>query len=139
MAYKYGSVALMALLLERRGYNVSDKESLLCFYKHGRQQGSLSKEEIRSKISSENSTRDINQIKAWLYKYAPRYDSRVGAEPSAVYTTKAKEFTGKLTEQLREKFGLEFVFFSGKEKDKPYGYAIIDYSYKTLTSWIYLK
>jgi len=60
------------------------------------------------------------------------YDSRVGVEPSVVYTTKAKEFTSRLTEHLREKFGLEFVFFSGKQKDKPYGYAIIDHTHKAV-------
>lgn len=132
MCYKYGSVALMALLMERKGYNVSDKEAMLYFYKHGRQQGSVSKEEVRKKITDDNSGKDINQIKAWLYKYAAKYDSRVGIEPSAIYTTKAKEFTSRLTEQLREKFGLEFVFFSGKEKDKPYGYAIIDHGNKAV-------
>lgn len=132
MAYKYSSVALMALLMERKGYNVSDKEGMLYFYKHGRQQGSVSKEEVKSKISDEKSVKDINQIKAWLYKYSAKYDSRIGAEPSAVYTSKPKEFTSRLTEQLREKFGLEFVFFSSKEKDKPYGYAIIDHTHKAV-------
>ena len=92
----------------------------------------MSKEEVRSKISDEKSMRDINQIKAWLYKYAAKYDSRVGVEASAVYTTKTKEFTSRLTEHLGEKFGLEFVFFSGKEKDKPYGYAIIDQTHKAV-------
>ncbi len=132
MSYKYGSVALMALLMERKGYNVSDKETLFCFYKHGRQQGSLSKEEIKSKISNEKSLKDIHQIKAWLYKYSAKYDSRVKAETTAVYTDRKKEFTSRLTEHLKEKFGLEFVFFSGKEKDKPYGYAVIDHSNKAV-------
>jgi len=70
MSYKYGSVALMALLMERRGYNVADKELSFCFYKNGRQQGFVSKEDIWSKISDEKSMKDTNQIKAWLYKYA---------------------------------------------------------------------
>jgi len=132
MAYRFGSVALMALLMERKGYNVSDKDPLICFYKNGRQQGFVTKEEIRSKISDEKSLRDTTQIKAWLYKYAAKYDSRVGVEASAVYTSKTKEFKSRLTEHLREKFGLEFVFFSGKEKDKPYGYAIIDHAHKAV-------
>ncbi len=132
MCYKYGSVALMGLLMERKGYNVVDKEPSIYFYKNGRQQGFVSKEEVRSKISDERSMKNINQIKAWLYKYAAKYDSRVVAESSAVYTTKSKEFRSRLTEHLREKFGLEFVFFSGKEKDKPYGYAIIDHSHKAV-------
>lgn len=132
MAYRFGSTALMALLMERKGYNVSDKETLLCFYKHGRQQGSLSKEEIRSRISNEKSIKDINQIKAWFYKYSAKYDSRVIAETKTVYTDRKKEFTSRLTEHLKEKFGLEFVFFSGKEKDKPYGYAIIDHNNKAV-------
>jgi len=42
MAYRFGSVALMALLMERKGYNVSDKDPLICFYKNGRQQGFVS-------------------------------------------------------------------------------------------------
>ena len=132
MSYRFGSVALMALLMERKGYNVSDKEPSIYFYKNGRQQGFMSKEEVRSKISDEKSLRDTSQIKAWLYKYAAKYDSRVVAESSAVYTTKAKEFKSRLTEHLREKFGLEFVFFSGKKKDKPYGYAIIDHTHKAV-------
>jgi hypothetical protein len=132
MSYKYGSVALMALLMERRGYNVSDKEPLICFYKNGRQQGFVSKEEVRSKISVEKSLSDTNQIKAWLYKYAAKHDSKVVVRSSPVYTTKAKEFKSKLTDELKKKFGLEFVFFSGKEKDKPYGYAIIDHNHKTV-------
>lgn len=132
MSYRFGSAALMALLMERRGYNVTDKESAIYFYKNGRQQGFVSKEEIRSKISVDKSVRDTSQIKAWLYKYAATYDSRVVVEPSVVYTTKAKEFKSMLTEQLRDKFGVEFVFFSGKEKDKPYGYAIIDHNNKAI-------
>jgi len=132
MAYEYGSTALIALLMERRGYTVSDKEGVLCFYKHGRQQGSLSKEEIKNKTSDEKSLKDINQIKAWLYKYSARYDSKVIAETTAVYTDRKKEFSSRLTEHLKERFGLEFVFFSGKDKDKPYGYAIIDHNNKAV-------
>ena len=105
MSYKYSPVALMALLMERKGCNVVDKEATLCFYKHGRKQGFVSKEEIKNKISNEKSVKDINQIRAWLYKYAAKYDSRVGAELSAIYTSKPKEFTSRLTEQLRKKFG----------------------------------
>jgi len=132
MCYKYSSVALMGLLMERKGYNVVDKEPSIYFYKNGRQQGFVSKEEIRSRISNEKSIKDINQIKAWFYKYSAKYDSRVIAETKTVYTDRKKEFTSRLTEHLKEKFGLEFVFFSGKEKDKPYGYAIIDYNNKAV-------
>lgn len=69
----------------------------------------------------------ISQVKAWLHKYACRYDSRVVVRSAGVYSSQKKEFSSRLTDHLKEKFGLEFVFFSGKEKDKPYGYAIIDH------------
>lgn len=53
MAYQFGSVALLELLMERRRYSVKEKDDGIHFYKNGREQGLLSKEAVQSKISTE--------------------------------------------------------------------------------------
>jgi Relaxase/Mobilisation nuclease domain len=130
--YRFTTVAQLALLMEHKGYNVKDCNGCLLFFKHGKEQGKMEKEVIVQQINSQHQAvhhmqQIRNQIKALLYKYAAKLDSRILKNHPQAYTSKSEGFSSQLTDYLKEKFGLEFVFFAGKDKDRPYGYAIIDH------------
>ncbi len=132
LGYRFTTVAQLALLMERKGYNVKDSNGWLLFFKHGKEQGKMEKEFIVKHINSQQQAlyhlqQIRNQIKALLYKYAAKQDSRILKNPPLAYTSKSQGFHSQLTNHLKEKFGLEFVFFAGKDKDQPYGYTIIDH------------
>lgn len=133
LQYNFSTIAQMLLLMENLGYDVKVKETEIFFYKHGMAQGSINKNEIQKKIGSDA----VNQlsaafIKAIIYKYQKDYSPVLALKNMPVYSTEKRKFESDLTNFLKNKFGLEFVFFTGKDKDKPYGYTCIDHSNKVV-------
>jgi hypothetical protein len=65
--------------------------------------------------------------KAIVYNYRKQYSGILRSNHDNKFTTEEKKFESDLTNVLKQKFGLDFIFFTAKDKDKPYGYAIIDH------------
>ena len=78
-------------------------------------------------IENENAETNINQTKAIIYKYRKQYSGVLRSNHDNKFTTEPKKFESDLTKNLKQKFGLDFIFFTGKDKEKPYGYTIIDH------------
>ncbi len=131
LTYKFSTIAQFALLMEINGYKTQKKQGQLIFFKHGEKQGSIALSDIDVKIKmNENADRNINQTKAIIYKYRKQYSGVLRSNHDNKFTTEQKKFESDLTKILKQKFGLDFIFFTGKDKDKPYGYAIIDHNKK---------
>ena len=74
-----------------------------------------------------NERRNTDQIKAIIHKYKNQYSGKLHSNHDHKFTTEQKKFESDLTDFLKQKFGMDFIFFIGKDKDKPYGYMIIDH------------
>jgi hypothetical protein len=132
LAYRFSSVAQFMLLMERRGYDCRQQQDKICLYKHGTKQGAIPLSVVTKRLAEYyNSPGEISRIQALILKYKITYDSAL-LQTGNRYPAIPKKHASSLTTFLHQRFGLEFVFFSGKQHDKPYGYAIIDNGHKTI-------
>ena len=129
LTYKFGTHAQFALIMEINGYKTQNKDGRFLFFKHGEKQGSVSLSDLDKKIAiNEKSGKNSNQVKAIIYKYRKQYSGKLRSNHDTKFTTEQKKFESDLTNFLKEKFGFDFIFFSGKDKEMPYGYALIDHN-----------
>ncbi len=129
LSYRFGTHAQFALLMELKGYKTQKKEGQFLFFKHGEKQGSICLSDLDRKIAlNEKPEENNNQVKAIIYKYRKYYSGKLRSNHDNKFTTEAKKFESDLTGFLKQKFGLEFIFFSGKDKENPYGYVLIDHN-----------
>lgn len=128
LSYKFGTQAQFVLLMEMKGYRIQKKNGNLLFFKHGEKQGEISLIDIDKRIKLvENERRNTDQIKAIIHKYKNQYSGKLHSNHDHKFTTEQKKYESDLTDFLKQKFGMDFIFFIGKDKDKPYGYMIIDH------------
>lgn len=131
LSYKFGTQAQFVLLMEMKGYRIQKKNGNLLFFKHGEKQGEISLIDIDKRIKLvENERRNTDQIKAIIHKYKNQYSGKLHSNHDHKFTTEQKKYESDLTDFLKQKFGMDFIFFIGKDKDKPYGYMIIDHHNK---------
>jgi hypothetical protein len=131
LSYKFGTHAQFALLMEINGYRTQKKNGHFLFFKHGEKQEEISLTDIDKRIKIvENERRNTDQIKAIIHKYKKQYSGKLRSNHDHKFTTEKKKFESDLTNVLKQKFGLDFIFFTGKDNDKPYGYTIIDHHNK---------
>jgi hypothetical protein len=117
--------------MEINGYRTQKKSGHFLFFKHGEKQGEISLTDIDKRIKIvENERRNTDQIKAIIHKYKKQYSGKLRSNHDHKFTTEKKKFESDLTNFLKQKFGLDFIFFTGKDNDKPYGYTIIDHHNK---------
>jgi hypothetical protein len=129
LTYKFGTHAQFALLMELNGYKTKKKDNQFLFFKHGEKQGSIDLSDLDKKISIDDSVeKNANQIKALIYKYRKQYSGTLRSNHDNKFTTEPKKYESDLTNFLKQKFGFDFVFFSGKDKEMPYGYVLIDHN-----------
>ena len=129
LAYKFGTHAQFALLMEINGYKAQKTKDQFLFFKHGEKQGSVSFSDLDKKIAiTEKSWKNINQIKAIIYKYRKQYSGKLRSNHDHKFTTEPTKFESDLTNFLKQKFGFDFIFFSGKNKEMHYGYVLIDHN-----------
>lgn len=132
LAFRFSSVAQFLLLMERKGYDCRQQQSKISFYKHGTKQGNIPLSIVKDKTEAYQITPgEISRIQALIKKFKGIHDHNLEISGN-VYPLKSKQLASPLTTFLHQRFGLEFVFFTGKKHDKPYGYAIIDHIHKTL-------
>lgn len=129
LSYQFGTYAQFALLMELKGYKTQKKNEQFLFFKHGEKQGSISLSDLDRKIASnENPAKNIHQIKAIIYKYRKHHSGKLRSNHDDKFTTEEKKFESDLTNFLKQRFGFDFIFFSGKGKQLPYGYVVIDHN-----------
>jgi hypothetical protein len=132
LAYKFSSVAQFKLLMERKGYDCRQHQNQILLYKHGAKQSSLPLSEVNERTEAYHIPRgEPSRIQALIFKYAGSYDPALQKAENG-YPKKSIHLSSPMTRFLLQRFDLEFVFFTGKKHDKPYGYAIIDHTCKTI-------
>lgn len=134
-SYSFSTVSQAMLFLESRGYSLKEEQDALKLYKYGIFQGQIPQLQITEKLTSYTLDKQRQtQLKAIIDKYLKVYNS----EPSPVYEPvkgnrigKQVGYRSELSDFLKAKFGLEFIYH-GKEGKDPYGYTIIDYKAKII-------
>src|SRR5690606_14587839 len=134
-SYSYSTVSQAKLFLENRGYSLKEEQDAVKLYKYGIFQGQIPQLQIAEKLSSYTLDKQRQtQLKAIIEKYLKVYNS----EPSPVYEPvkgnrigKQTGYRSELSDFLKAKFGLEFIYH-GKEGKDPYGYTIIDHKAKII-------
>lgn len=139
LLYKFTTVPQFNMLMEARGYKVKSNNGVYNYYKHGSLLGKIDEQFLKQNLSLQaNDKNRISQVKALIYKYQDSYSSTLkvigikNEKDNYHYQPKQKKFHSELTDFMKDKFGLEFMFFAAKNHDKPYGYAIIDHKDKTI-------
>jgi len=129
LSYQFATYAQFALLMELKGYKTQKKVGQLLFFKHGEKQGFIGLSDLDRKIALyEKAEKNNNQVKAIIYKYRKHYSGKLRSNHDDKFTTEAKKFESDLTSFLKQGFGFDFIFFSGKDKELPYGYVLIDHN-----------
>jgi hypothetical protein len=92
----------------------------------GEKQGCLDLSDLDERINIDQSLeKNATQIKTLIYKYRKQYSGELRCNHDNKFTTEPKKFESDLTNFLKQKFGYDFIFFSGKDKEMPYGYVLI--------------
>ena len=129
LSYRFGTDAQFALLMELKGYKTQKKDGQFLFFKHGEKQGSISLSDLDRKIAlNEKSAKNNHQVKAIIYKYRKLYSGKLRSNHDDKFTTEAKKFESDLTNFLKQRFGFDFIFFSGRGKELPYVYVLVDHN-----------
>ncbi|HAO05683.1 MAG TPA: hypothetical protein DCQ50_01605 [Chryseobacterium sp.] len=126
MTYHAQTLAQYKMLFELRAYDTKADDGNLILYKYGTKQGEVSIQEIEN-IINQPFDNNSKQIAALIYKYKKQYAVKLEKENDGKYTTKKKTLQSGLTQFLHQRFGLQFIFFSAKGHEQPYGYTIIDH------------
>ncbi len=124
LTYNFSTRAQFRSLLEDLGYHLSREDQLIKLSKLGKMLGEVRWEDIDKQILqySEGSER-AQQIKALLHKYGHQFDRELKEEKGI--------FSSALTQEMKLRFGLTFVFHAADGKP-PYGYTLIDHNRKNV-------
>lgn len=107
--YKFESLAQWKAVLEASGYDVKEEGDCLKIERNGAYQSEVPKSEVRNKIvDGYVEKKRLRQLRAQLRKYRDLSCSKE-----------------ELQELMKSKFGVDLVFFGGK--DNPRGYFIVDH------------
>ncbi|HUZ61841.1 MAG TPA: relaxase/mobilization nuclease domain-containing protein [Hanamia sp.] len=129
LAYQFGTHAQFALLMEINGYKAQKTKDQFLFFKHGEKQGYIKLSDLDKRMAlTEKSGKNTNQLKAIIYKYRKHYSGKLRSNHDHKFTTEPTKFESDLPILLKQKFGFDFIFFSGKNKEMPYGYVLIDHN-----------
>ena len=127
LAFNVSSLPQFKLLLEQKGFHVSNDESKIILRKFDSIQGEIPLEEVNRKIEQYNpDKKKIAQVRKIIEKYKKTNSSEIRPvfEPSKIKELKQISYTSDLAEKLK-KVGLDIVFH-GKIGLPPHGYTIID-------------
>lgn len=131
LSYKFGTVSQFNLLMELNGYNIKKDNNDFFYYKHGEKLGSISIADIERRIAACGSISDHSaQMKAIFLKYKPKYSGALRSNHDKRFTKEKKQFHNDFTDFLKQKFGIDIIFFASDNHSKPYGFAIVDHHNK---------
>lgn len=112
LTYSFETFGEWQAIIEAAGYSVAEKKGILKIACNGAYQQTLNTEEIEKRISKQFvEKKRLLQLKALLKKYRD--------------LSASKE---ELQEVMKKKFGVDLVFFGGK--DNPRGYFVVDHKNK---------
>lgn len=131
LQYRCATTTQYRLLLELKGYTIQNNKDGLSVYKHGSFQADLSIEDLKNAMQREYKN-NSSQIRALLFKYRKQYNPSLKDIYPRLYENHKPEWGSELTDFMRQKLGLHFIFFTAKGHEQPYGYAIIDHKNKTV-------
>lgn len=107
--YKFESLSQWEAILESSGYSVQEQGDILKIARNGAYQHRIPKTDVERLISSNyTDSKRLKQLKALLLKYRDHSCSKE-----------------ELLQLMKRKFGVDLVFFGGK--DNPRGYFVIDH------------
>lgn len=127
LQYHCSTVVQYQLLFEQKGYDTKISGGQLELFKYGTKQENVPLEKLEQEIK-QPVTVNTNQIKALLYKYKKLYHSKLKKEHPQKYTTAKPRLQSDLTQFMKQRFGMEFIFLTSKGHEAPYGYVIIDHT-----------
>lgn len=131
LQYHCTTTAQYRLLLELKGYTVQTSDEGFSIFKHGNLQAKLTNADLEKAMEREYKN-NTSQIRALLFKYHKQYNPVLKDIYPRLYENHKPEWASELTDFMRQKFGLHFVFFTAKGHVQPYGYAIIDHKDKVV-------
>lgn len=136
--YHFTTQAQFNLLMESAGYKINSDNAHHHYYKHGNRQGKISKAELdnliaKSSVSVSFRQQRIRQVRALFHKYSQTTSCTLSKAACGKNSDQSKviensRLSSPFTELMKSKFGLECIFFTGKDHDMPYGYTLIDHA-----------
>jgi hypothetical protein len=138
-AFRFTTPAQFNMLMERSGFDMQKTGTDYTYHRNGCLQGVIGHQDVQASLTEKNTIKADNQkrmaqIKAVMFKYACKHDP----VPRLVHTAAAGgrpegrlHYTSKLSEHLKQTFGIEFIFHASGEKPV-YGYTLIDNVSKTV-------
>lgn len=131
LQYHCSTLAQYQLLFELKGYDTKLQDYQLDLFKYGTKQGNIPLESIEQKLKQSGGV-NFSQVKALLFKYRKLYNTKLKVENRGKYTTAKPRLQSELTAFMRQRFGMEFIFFTSKNHQAPYGYVLIDHKNKSV-------
>lgn len=132
-SYSVSTLSQFKLLYEKENFTTQEKDGSLDVYNSGNLAKSYTPGDIEKIIGGfSKDDKRIAQIRAIITKYKTGTDNSLVCEFSKLPGGRNGTLTGyhsDLTQLLKDKFGLEFVFHFKGDKP-PYGYTIIDHKDK---------
>ena len=129
--YHCSTIFQYQLLFEMKGYDTKVNNDNLELYKYGSFQGTVKLAELQN-LMQRRTPANIAQLKALLYKYKRQYNSKLKKKDPQKYTSAKTNLQSDLTRFMKHRFGMEFIFFTSKAHEIPYGYVIIDHNNKAV-------
>ena len=109
--YRFSTVPQFMCIMEDMGYSGKEVEGKILLFKYGTQQYSMDKAKLHAIIEKyEPDSGRIKQLKAIFLKYRGQMN--------------LEEFQ----ENMHRKFGVKLFFHQHPEREKPYGYTLLDHS-----------
>lgn len=134
LEYNFSTTNQLNLLMEQKGYTPKPSADGVEYWKFDAIQGNIEQSKIDKKICSVDKAKTkirAKQLTAIISKYKAHQNPFL-ENKKPLYSDGKNKFQSELTNYLKEKFGLEFVFFSKNSATTPYGYMIVDHNSKTV-------
>ncbi len=131
--YQFSTMAQFKLLLELKGYTITQNESLLCLVKNGKSLAEVDVNLVEKGLgANHNNLARIKQLHQLFIKYLKIYDGSLLSDGiEDVHKSHLGSPTSAFSRYMKEKFGVELIFHS-KDRKLPYGYTVIDHANKNV-------
>ncbi len=111
LSYRFSTIPQFLLIMEDMGYSGKEVEGRILLFKYGTQQEAIDMPRVDAIIEKhEPHSERIKQLKAIFLKYRDQMDLE------------------KFQENMQRKFGVKLFFHQSPNREKPYGYTILDHS-----------